>query len=105
MAAGLLGSMDLQTAMEQTPHRMYLAMVAWLDEQWNQPGRSDWYAMQIAQMVRNKNSKNPIGLSEFKIPFEFPQPPTEEEIAEKQKQMLEAQKRKWFGIAGYRGKP
>lgn len=97
MAAGLTGNRTLEQCIEEIPHRQYLAMHAWLTDQWNKPNRTDWYLMQVAQVVRNKESKSPIGLGMFKIPFEFTAPPDPKEV---EKTLLEKAKAKWFGFTG-----
>ncbi len=52
-------------------HREYRTRLAWLDKQWNQPSRSDQYAMQTAMEVRRVLSKKPnaIELDHFKLKF------------------------------------
>ena len=53
-------------------HRQYLAWQRWLDEQWNEPSRSDYYAMQVAAAVMLKGHEAPedFRLSNLRIPFE-----------------------------------
>ena len=52
-------------------HREYLTRMAWLEENLNDPERSDFYLMQIAQEVRRVLSKKPnkIKLKDFRIKF------------------------------------
>ena len=55
-------------------HRQYLVTVAWLEEQWQHPDRSDHYLMQIACEVRRVLASQPgkIMPSDFQIKFEEP---------------------------------
>ena len=66
--------MPLRDCMERHTHRELLAWNEWLDEQWNQPTRSDHYLMQIAQEVRRSFAKKCPKFSAFKIPFQTPKP-------------------------------
>lgn len=52
-------------------NRQYLVTLAWLQQQWNRPTRSDSYLMQIACEVRRVLSKDPrkIHLSHFELEF------------------------------------
>jgi hypothetical protein len=45
--------------------------MAWLDQQWNVPSRSDNYLMQIAQEVKRVLHRDPnkVTLDEFKLEF------------------------------------
>lgn len=45
--------------------------MAWFNQQYDEPSRSDYYLMQIAQEVRRVLSKNPsrVRLLDFKLPF------------------------------------
>lgn len=57
------------------PGRMTLrqleAWTEWLEEQWNEPSRTDHYLMQIACEVANVLRKKRIPQGKFKIPFKF----------------------------------
>mgnify|MGYP001574194689 FL=1 len=60
--------------MKTISRREYLMRIAWMEQQWNEPDRSDNYAMQIAAEVkrfREAFSKNPqaVALADMKIPF------------------------------------
>lgn len=65
----------------------------WLDDQWNEPSRSDFYAMQTAYETRYAQAESKPGgsLSKLmKIPFHRvipPKPKTPEELAEEEKQL------------------
>lgn len=52
-------------------HRQFLAWQAWLDDQWNEPSRADYYAMSTACHVRKSQSTEPqkVKFEDFKIPF------------------------------------
>lgn len=83
--------------MERISYRQYSTWIAWLDQQWNKPDRSDHYMMQVAAEVRRVLSKKPqsIKLGHFLLKFEFvpPRPTTS-------KQALAASKAKWFAAVG-----
>ena len=57
--------------MERWTHREYLTRLAWIEEQWNFPSRSDQYLMQVAAEVRRVLSKKPdaVKLEHFKLKF------------------------------------
>lgn len=57
--------------MKSMSHREYLTRLAWIEENWNDPDRSDYYLMQIAQEIRKVMSKKPknIKLDHLKIKF------------------------------------
>lgn len=81
--------------MRQVSHREYLAKLSWLDDQWNEPTRSDYYLMQIAQKVVGVLAKQPE-LDTLKIPFE---------VAGKKKKISKEQatiwsKQRWLGGIG-----
>jgi hypothetical protein len=77
---------------------------SWLEREWNNPNRSDYYLLLIAQIlcsipawIWGKDAK--LGdLDELKIPFEFKRKETEdpEEIG---RQMIEQSKRAWGAVA------
>lgn len=68
-------------------HRQHLTWLAWLDLQWDQPDRSDYYLMQIAREVRRVLHKHPekVTTEDFKIGFERkddkPKPPDPQHLA------------------------
>lgn len=56
--------------MKQISHREYLDKLRYINDKWNEPSRSDYYSMQIAQRVDGVLSKRVPKLENFKIPFE-----------------------------------
>lgn len=69
--------MPLTELMKKTTHRQFRAWVAWDQEQWNKPDRTDYYLMQVAQeiylirmMLAMRKGVNST-LIKFKIPFTF----------------------------------
>lgn len=57
-------------------HVEFLVMFQWLQNQWNEPSRGDWYSMQTTAEIRafrQSFSKHPkaINLRSFKLPFKF----------------------------------
>jgi len=67
----------------------------WLDEQMNEPSRSDHYLMQIALEIKSIFGKR-LKLSEMKIPFETRKRPTKVPETDKAS-MIEAIKARWIG--------
>jgi hypothetical protein len=54
-------------------HRQFLAWTAWLEEQWNQPDRADYYQMQTSAVIAvmlGKKGRRPKA-SDFKIAFDM----------------------------------
>lgn len=80
-------------------HRQHITWLAWLSsiDRWNEPSRSDWYAMQIAAAIQGTRGKKVTDLSSLKIPFKFqdqkPQPELSKE--EKIKRAAEIEKMRW----------
>ena len=64
--------MPLSECIRRHTHREYVTWLAWLDEQWNQPDRTDHYLMQIAHCVRQQRAAHPeqLSLRDEKIMFE-----------------------------------
>ena len=56
--------------MDDWPERFKTLAMAWLEEQWNKPSRSDYYLMRIAQRIQAQWSKKPATLKDQIIEFE-----------------------------------
>jgi hypothetical protein len=56
-------------------HRQLQAWNKWLDEQWNNPSRADWYQMQTSSEIARGHAKNPenVNPKKFKLKFEEPE--------------------------------
>lgn len=50
-------------------YRQYATWQDWLDEQWNSPGRSDHYIMQLNATVSSMFSKTAVDLRKMVIKF------------------------------------
>lgn len=52
-------------------HRQFCVWRAWLDEQWNRPSRSDYYAMRVAQRCHQAIARHPhqITVDDQRIQF------------------------------------
>lgn len=64
--------------MENTTYRQYKLWHAYLEDEWNQPSRTDYYLMRIALEVARKLATHPerIQLKDFKLDFTtVPEPP------------------------------
>lgn len=71
-------------------YRQHVVANAWLDLQWNEPGRLEWYLMRLmAETVNCQLSKGakPTLPEQYKLVFEFKRPLTEEEEAAAQSNM------------------
>ena len=78
-------------------------MQAWLQNQWNEPSRSDHYLMRIAQRVERVLSSDPakIGLDTQKVDFVFKQKPNPKFFSpEEQKRKLDIHKAIWKAAVG-----
>lgn len=60
-------------------HRQYVTWVAWLELQWNEPSRSDYYTLRVAETMAGKEMK-PLKFGPAKKPM------SREEHAEAAKQ-------------------
>ena len=62
--------MPLSECMKRTTGREYLVWNQWLDNQWNEPSRSDKYIMSLSLQVANVLSKKFKGkIEDFKLDF------------------------------------
>lgn len=96
--------------MRELTYREYRTWLTWLDEQWNNPSRSDYYMMQIAQAVARKGIRNPqdVTVGMFRLPFVMKK--GEEEEKEKEPSApppippfsrVEVSQAIWLGSVGY----
>lgn len=97
MVASHLG-MTLHACMKSMTHREYLTWLEWLDQQWDEPSRSDYYLMQIAAEVRRgyvaSRYARRIRIPDFRLRFQRPRRP---------RNLREATrwaKAKWFAALG-----
>ncbi len=88
--------------MEGRSHREYLTIIAWLEQQWNEPSRSDHYLMQIdarlEQLIRavRGGAIGQMDLNEHKIPFSFKSKKSKKVIAqEAQERRTAVSKARW----------
>lgn len=53
-------------------HREYLTWLAWTQDEWNQPNRTDYYLMQLTMVLKQKFARNPsiFNLNDQRIEFE-----------------------------------
>jgi len=92
--------------MREHSYRDYLTWMAWLDEQWEMPSRTDHYLMQIAMEIRREFVKQPPRLEQFKIPFTRKErvirksPPVTQRRGKKpkKKQVTQQAKRQWLSL-------
>lgn len=57
--------------MNEWPERYKDLAMAWLDAQWNEPSRTDYYLMRVAQRLQQQWSKKQVSLKDQEIKFEF----------------------------------
>jgi len=86
--------------MKKHTHREYLMWIRYLDKEWNQPSRTDYYLMQIAAKIQGLFSKNStsIKIANFLLPFKRQKPkkpPT-------QKELVAQSKARWKSAVGYK---
>ena len=57
--------------MRRISHRWYLTLLAWLEEEWDKPDRTDFYLMQIAAYVANQGRKgrHRIDINKYRVRF------------------------------------
>ena len=67
-----------------------LAM-AWLRKQWNEPSRSDYYLMRIAQRVQQQYSLRPISIEDQRVSHNFTT------AAQSRKDRIARSKSVWIG--------
>lgn len=86
---------NLKEVMSSMTHREYLTRLAWIEENYKDPSREDYYAMRIAQEVRRVLSKKPndVKITDFKVEFgKQPKPDPQKAV--------DASKAFWFGALG-----
>ena len=66
--------LPLREFLVKTTNRELRTLKAWEANEYSNPSRTDYYLMQIAQMIRGKDSKQQFKLDDFKIKFEPPKP-------------------------------
>ena len=59
--------------MHEWPDRYRIIAMAWLNEQWNVPSRSDHYLMRIAQRITQQWSKKKTSLKDQRVTFTLAQ--------------------------------
>ena len=83
--------------MQSITHREFKTWIAWLDDQWNKPSKSDYYLMQIAGYVSHVLSKKSWKLDTYKVNFQVgDQKQSKDDIGRK----TEAAKARWRARAG-----
>lgn len=100
--------MPLDDCIAKHTHRQYRLWLAWLDQQWERPDRTDYYLMQIAAEVRKVLAKNrkQIEIEHFGIPSTFwdrlfkrkpATPPEQQKVSKAQAAISKAT---WFAFLG-----
>ena len=108
--ADLLGC-TIQELKERHTHREYTTRLAWMRERWNQPSRTDYYLMQIAQSLERfmegfRSTNKSHRLEDFKIPFRFEsdtkEQPQESKVLSDEEIKVKAEKSRadWFMLTG-----
>lgn len=97
--------MSLDECIESHTNRQYLAWLAWLDKQWNEPSRTDYYLMRVAQTVTRiyhwlTRDNSLITLTQFVIPFHTK--PAEDEHEETVEEATAHSQAAWFAMTGYK---
>jgi hypothetical protein len=58
--------------MGKWPERYRDLVLEWLEDQWNRPSRSDYYAMRISQRIQQGYSKKAVSIDDQMIKFAEP---------------------------------
>ncbi len=61
--------MPLSECIKNTTDREYVAWSEWLNNQWEEPDRTDLYIMQLTLQVASMLSKKKMKLNDFKLEF------------------------------------
>lgn len=83
-------------------HREVAARLQWLEDQWNEPSRTDYYLMQVALesfFSHRKRPKDPLP-SDWKIPFKFEKRDQPANKPKTREQATAWAKARWFGLVG-----
>jgi hypothetical protein len=98
--------MPVGDCMRSHTHRQYLSWMHWLNEEWDNPSRTDLYLMQVACEVRRVLARHPnkVTMSDFKLKFVVPGNAPASKSGEEQADAAELATRrsqaKWFGALG-----
>ncbi len=85
-------------------HRQHEAWQQFLEEEWNRPSRSDWYAMQAAWAVAGALGGSRARLEDFQLQFRrTTDVPKENVQPESVQQETQWAQKKWFAALGYHG--
>jgi hypothetical protein len=75
---------SIQSLQRSISYREFLVRLEWIDQQWNNPSRTDHYLLQIARLIAGVQEPSTVGPLKFtrKVPEREPiQPRTREEAA------------------------
>lgn len=97
--------MPLADCIRAHTHRQYLTWMAWLDEQWNSPSRTDYYLIQIAYLVgcvmsMFSSRRSTTRFETYKLKFTTP---AAKKSAAGRDMAAAASKAGWFGMFGMLG--
>lgn len=89
-------SMPVAACMRKITHREFLGWLYWLESQWNEPSRSDYYLMQVAAEVRRVLRKNPSKIKTEHLLIKFvPKKPQKNIIKRTIEEVSKAAKARW----------
>lgn len=90
--------MPVAECMRRVSHREFLGWVAWMNNQWNSPSRSDWYLMELMAVVRRLMHDNPASVQprQFRLRFD------DESAESKPGHSVEQSKSTWMTATGYK---
>lgn len=93
--------MPLSEYLRTHTHRDHTTLIAWLDKQWNEPDRNDYYLMQISHDVKQVLSTEPQeykpGYSRIEFEMSRPEEPMSPELL---KYRTELSKGMWIAAVG-----
>ena len=92
--------------MGRISYREYLAWLAWIDAQWDQPSLTDYHLMRVAQRVQQVLAKNPgqISLEHQQVKFERKKAEAPPMTAAQRKAHIERSKAMWCTAVGLKRK-
>lgn len=89
--------------MKKLSYREYKLRLAWLEDQWNNPSRTDYYLMRLTAIVGGLFSKKKVKLEDQKISFDnSTSRATKPKITKEQASAKS--KSRWFGFLGLQKK-
>lgn len=88
--------------MQSMSHREFITRFQWLENEENNPNRTDYYLMQIAAEMRRSWIKNKNGIKLEKFKIKFGRADAKEPVKMTKEQAAAIEKAKWFAFTGFK---